>query len=88
MPTISGRTGRVGDVRISLSSPRRRGRWPAPDARVRVPRFAFRRTREGVLVPESPPVGFRAVLVDRAARELAAPWGSRVRRTRPARAPG
>ncbi|GGQ15652.1 hypothetical protein GCM10010266_43530 [Streptomyces griseomycini] len=53
-----------------------------------MPRFAFRRTREGVLVPESPPVGFRAVLVDRTARELAAPWGSRVRRTRPARAPG
>ncbi|MFJ4360402.1 SagB family peptide dehydrogenase [Streptomyces massasporeus] len=43
--------------------------------RVRLSRFAFCRSREGVLVLESPLVKFRAVLVDRAARELAAALG-------------
>ncbi|MFD7701245.1 SagB family peptide dehydrogenase [Streptomyces caelestis] len=45
------------------------------DARVRLSRFALCRTREGVLVLESPLVKFRAVLADRAARELAAALG-------------
>ncbi|MFE3740230.1 SagB family peptide dehydrogenase [Streptomyces sp. NPDC059134] len=47
----------------------------AADARVRLSRFAFLRTRAGALVLESPLVKFRAVLVDRAARELAAALG-------------
>ncbi|WP_086563662.1 SagB/ThcOx family dehydrogenase [Streptomyces africanus] len=47
----------------------------AAGARVRLSRFAFCRSREGVLVLESPLVTFRAVLVDRAARELAAALG-------------
>ncbi|WP_217142842.1 SagB family peptide dehydrogenase [Streptomyces sp. AC627_RSS907] len=45
------------------------------DARVRLSRFAFCRSRDGVLVLESPLVKFRAVLTDRAARELTAALG-------------
>ncbi|MFD3480615.1 SagB family peptide dehydrogenase [Streptomyces sp. NPDC058695] len=50
----------------------------APGTTVRLSRFAFCRTREGVLVLESPLVKFRAVLVDRAARELVAALGEPV----------
>ncbi|MEV5437777.1 SagB family peptide dehydrogenase [Streptomyces sp. NPDC052682] len=50
----------------------------AADARVRLSRFAFCRTREGVLVLESPLVKFRAVLTDRAARVLVAALGQPV----------
>ncbi|GAB2956874.1 SagB/ThcOx family dehydrogenase [Streptomyces pseudoechinosporeus] len=45
------------------------------EARVRLSRFAFCRTHEGVLVLESPLVKFRAVLADRATRELVTALG-------------
>lgn len=49
-----------------------------PDALVRLSRFAFCRTLDGGLVLESPLVKFRAVLLDRAARELVAALGETV----------
>ncbi|MEU6891573.1 SagB family peptide dehydrogenase [Streptomyces sp. NPDC046557] len=49
---------------------------PAPGAVLRLSRFAFCRSREGVLVLESPLVKFRAVLTDAGARELVAALGS------------
>ncbi|WP_405700038.1 SagB family peptide dehydrogenase [Streptomyces sp. NBC_01383] len=57
------------------------GYEPAPvdtDAAVRLSRFAFCRSRDGVLVLESPLVKFRAVLADRGARELTAALGQPV----------
>ncbi|MFI6942103.1 SagB family peptide dehydrogenase [Streptomyces sp. NPDC050418] len=50
----------------------------AADTRVRLSRFALCRTRDGVLVLESPLAKFRAVLLDAAARQLVAALGQPV----------
>ncbi|MFD6888626.1 SagB family peptide dehydrogenase [Streptomyces sp. NPDC059957] len=49
---------------------------PAPGAVLRLSRFAFCRSRAGVLVLESPLVKFRAVLTDPGTRELVAALGA------------
>lgn len=60
-PTARDARGRVASV--------------AADARVRLSRFALCRSREDVLVLESPLAKFRAVLADPAARQLVAALG-------------